>query len=104
MDLSRKIDYSLNYEWILSPLPQLSTIPSLGFTFAPQISILFFLSKLFFSRNPFLLSLTLSLSTSINVCENECKDLIYLKTRVYIGSTQMGSTLNCLNGLKVFSN
>jgi len=32
------------------------------------------------------------------------ESLVSLKTRVYIGSTQMGSTLNCLNGLKVFSN
>jgi len=35
MKLSRKRDFSLSYEGILSPLPQLSTIFSLGFTFAP---------------------------------------------------------------------
>jgi hypothetical protein len=85
------------------PLTSIEHNPSLGFTFVPQISTLFFLSKFFFSQNPFLRSLTLSLSTSLNICENECKYLISLKARVYIASTQMGSTLNCLNG-KVFSN
>jgi len=87
MKLSGKRDYGLNYEWTLSSLPQLSTILALA--------SLLLLKSLPSSSSPsssspqtfFSFSLALSLSTSLNICENECKDLISLKTRVYICST-----------------
>jgi len=71
------------------PLTSIEHNPILRFNFSPWNSTVFFLSKLFFSRNPFLLSLALSLflSTSLKFCENECVDLISVKIRLYIGST-----------------
>ena len=57
------------------PLTSIEHNPSLGFTFPLLLP------------NPYLLSLALSLSTSLKICENECKDLVSLKTRVCMGST-----------------
>ena len=53
----------------MSTIPLTSTKhnPSLGFTFAPQISILFFHSKLFFSQKLFPRSLALSLSMFVKM-------------------------------------
>ena len=85
MDLSRKRDYNFNYEWILSPLPQLSTILALASLLLQLLESLPFSSspKLILS-NPSSCSFSLYLPQKFVKCVN---DLISLKTRVYIGST-----------------
>ena len=96
MKLSRNIYSNLNYECTLS---QLSI--NLALTSLLVLESLFLLSRLFSLTLVLALSLFASYKSFVN---NECKTLISLKTRVYIGSTQMGSILKRLNGLKTLIN
>jgi len=74
MELNRKRDYSLSYEWILSPLPLTKQILACASLLLHLLESLPFSSspKLFFSLT-LVLALSLSTSQKFVTCVNEYK-------------------------------